>query len=166
MRSVWIATGLVFTLLVSAALFRPGGQDLAASAPAETEAERVLPQPLDAADIEQLVALRAEIGGGSETVSGGGATAAAFQQELWQMAGLSADQPPPPVAGADNDVVVLRRAAETLDQLAARAEETEDYARADRFHRLGSQLWRTARTLAAPQGESSPDPPESAPLLD
>ena len=169
MRWIWIATGLIMVVLAAAALLRPPAPPAPLPTEPANEELAARPQPLDAGDIAQLVALRNEIG---RIVPGADsqANSATFEQELRELAGLPQAGPSPvgeaspePLADAQN---VLRNAAVALEALAAQDENAANYAAADERRLLADQLRRVARhlsneDLANEELRTAENPPQS-----
>lgn len=165
MRWIWIATGLIMVVLTAAALLRPTQPPvpLPTVEPAGDEAI-AMPQPLDAADIAQLVALRDEIGVGPLPGADSRASSAAFEQELRELAGLAESAP---AAKSESEPssdapAVLRDAAVALEALAAQDESAADYASADERRLLADQLRRIARLLPHEEPRTAENSPQSA----
>lgn len=160
MRWIWIATGLIMVVLAAAALLRPSPPPTTVFPTGDESA--AMPQPLDAGDIAQLVALRNEISGGSWPEADSRASSASFEQELRKRAGLAettsaaSESRPPADAQA-----ALRDAAIALEALAAQDENAADYAAADERRLLADQLRRVARHLSNEELRTAENPPQS-----
>jgi hypothetical protein len=180
MRSMGIAVGVIVVVLTVAIALRPGqpagtvGGD-ADNASESGPAAEVPPRPLAAEDVQRIMELRSEFGSAARWMGGEKVVAAAFERELRQLAGLDQAETPAQLAEAQTlspaasspgeggaSVEVLRQAAAALDNAANRAEESEDYGRADHLRSLSSQLRQLARRAAALSQESLPAADDAA----